>query len=175
MATLTKGRYTYGSQTWANIILIAGAKVGDTVWDTTYQKRRTWDGSNFVHGNQKTQLNTAVLINGGVVVVSATTNSQITGQNLSADTEGIIGIVEDVKTGVAGSACTMTYHGDVKALVIGTGGNPASPGDYVKNDTTNVGYANTAAAGAGTFALYMDAAATTTGLRRILFRPVERN
>jgi hypothetical protein len=175
MATLTRGRYTYGNQTWANIILITGANVGDTVWDTTYQKKRMWDGNNFVHANQKTQINTAGLINGGVVVVSSTVNNQIAPQQLAVDTEGIIGIVEDVKTGAIGSACTMTYHGDVKALVIASAGNPSAPGDYLKNDTTNVGYATTAAPTAGTFGHYLDASATTTGLRRILFRPVERN
>lgn len=175
MATLTRGRYTYGNQTWANIILITGANVGDTVWDTTYQKKRMWDGNNFVHANQKSVNNVATLINGGAVVISSTTNNRVAPQQLAVDTEGIIGIVEDVKTGAANTWCTMTYHGDVKALILASAGNPATPGDYIKNDTTNVGYSITAAAGAGTFGHYLDASATTSGLRRILFRPIERN
>ncbi len=69
----------------------------------------------------------------------------------------------------------LIYHGDTRALVVaGSGGNAANPGDYVISDTTNVGYANTATSSPGTFAHYLDTAATTTGLRRILFRPVER-
>jgi hypothetical protein len=176
MAALTRGRYTYGSQTWANIILITGANIGDTVWDTTYQKRRMWDGNNFVHANQKSMVTTTGLLDGAVVVSSNTVDNQIKFQALAADTEGIIGIVENGKGNVIGVTVPMTYHGDVRALVVASGGGgAANPGDYVKNDTTNNGYANTAAPSAGTFAHYMDAAATTTGLRRILFRPVERN
>lgn len=175
MGVLTKGHFTYGSQTWANIILITGANIGDTVWDTTYSKKREWDGNNFVHANQKSMVTTTGLIDGAIVVSSSTVNNQIAFQALLADTEGIIGIVENGKGNVIGANVPMTYHGNVKALVIATAGNPASPGDFVKNDTTLNGYANTAIAGAGTFALYVDAAATTTGLRSIVFRPVERN
>lgn len=175
MATLTRGRYTYGNQTWANIILITGANVGDTVWDTTYQKKRMWDGNNFVHASQKSMVTTTGLIDGAVVVSSSTVNNQIAFQALAADTEGIIGIVENGKGNVIGVTVPMTYHGDVKALVIASAGNPSAPGDYLKNDTTNNGYATTAAPTAGTFGHYIDASATTTGLRRILFRPVERN
>lgn len=175
MATLTIGRYTYGRKTWADIILITGANVGDTVWDTTYSKKRMWDGHNFVHANQKSVITAAGLLNGGVAVISSTTNNQIVGQQLATDTEGIIGIVEDAKSLAVGVYVTMTYHGDVKALVVASGANPSAPGDYLKNDTTNVGYAITALPAAGTFGHYLDASATTTGLRRILFRPVERN
>ena len=176
MGILTRGHFTYGSQTWANIILITGATIGDTVWDTTYAKKREWDGNNFVHANQKSMITTTGLIDGAVVVSSATVNNQIGFQALAADTEGIIGIVENGKGNVIGVTVPMTYHGTVKALVVaGASGAAANPGDFVKNDTTSNGYANTAAAAAGTFALYVDAAATTTGLRSIIFRPVERN
>ena len=175
MGVLTRGNFTYGSQSWANIILITGANTGDTVWDTTYSKKREWDGNNFVHANQKSMVTSTGLIDGAVIVSSATVNNQVGFQALAADTEGIIGIVENGKGNVIGVTVPITYHGTVKALVIATGGNPATPGDFVKNDTTNNGYANTALAGAGTFALYVDATATTTGLRSIVFRPVERN
>ena len=175
MGVLTKGHYTYGRKTWADIILITGANIGDTVWDTTYAKKREWDGNNFVHANQKSMITTTGLLDGAVVVSSSTVNNQIAFQALAADTECIIGIVENGKGNVAGVNVPMTYHGTVKALVVATAGNPAAPGDFVKNDTTTNGYANTAAAGAGTFALYVDANATTTGLRSIVFRPVERN
>ena len=175
MGVLTRGHFTYGSQTWANIILITGANAGDTVWDTTYAKKREWDGNNFVHANQKSMVTTTGFLDGGVGVSSSTVNNQLGFQALAADTEGVIGIVENGKGNVIGVTVPMTYHGTVKALVVATGVNPSNPGDFVKNDTTSNGYANTAAAGAGTFALYVDAAATTTGLRSIVFRPVERN
>lgn len=175
MGVLTRGHFTYGSQTWANIILITGANIGDTVWDTTYSKKREWDGNNFVHANQKSMVTTTGLLDGAVVVSSSTVNNQIAFQALAADTEGIIGIVENGKGNVIGVNVPMTYHGAVKALVIAAGGNPADPGDFIKNSTANNGYAISAPAGSGTFALYVDASTTATGLRSIIFRPVERN
>ena len=177
MGVLTRGHYTYGSKIWSDIILITGANIGDTVWDTTYDKKREWDGNNFVHANQKSMVTTTGLLNGSVVVSSSTGNNQIASQALAADTEGIIGVVENGKGNVVGVSVPMTYHGTVKALVVATAGNPSNPGDFVKNATgaSQQGYANTAAAGAGTFALYVDAAATNNGLRSIVFRPVERS
>ena len=176
MATLSNGRYTYVNKTWAVIQTITGANVGDTVWDSTYNKRRAWDGSNFVHGSQATLITTTGFLDGGIATVSTTTNNLISFQAGAGDTECVIGVVENGKGNVIGVSATMTYHGDVKALVVASGGaGAANPGEYVEVDTTTNGYSTTAIAGVGTFGQYLDAAATTTGLRRILFRPIERN
>ena len=175
MATLSNGRYTYGNKTWAVIQTITGANVGDTVWDSTYNKRRIWDGSNFVHGSQASVITTAGFLDGGIATVSTTVNNNISFQAGVGDTECVIGVVENGKGNVAGVSATMTYHGDVRALVIASGGNPANPGEYVEVDTGNNGYSTTVAVGVGTFGQYLDVAVTTTDLRRILFRPVERN
>lgn len=180
MGTLSRGSFTYGNKTNAQIILITGANEGDTVWDTTYNKRRMWDGDNFIHCNQKSLGTTTGFLDGGIATVSSTTNNLASFQNLAADTEIPIGVVENGKGNVAGGGpiVPMTYHGDVRAQVTaGGGGNAANPGDYVRNDTgtSRQGYADTAAAGVGTFAHYIDATATATGLRRVIFRPVERN
>ncbi len=179
MATLSKGSFTYGNKTNAQILLITGAARGNTVWDTTNNKRRIWDGDNWVHMNQKTMLAQTGFLDGGIATVSTTNVVDGIGfQNLAPDTEIAIGVVENGKGNVIGVSVPMTYHGDVRCLVTaGAGGNAANPGDYVRNDTGagRQGYANTAAAGLGTLANYIDAAATVDGLRRVLFRPVERN
>lgn len=178
MGSLTNGRFTYGNKTNAQLITITGANIGDTVWDTTYNKRRIWDGNNFVHCNQKSLGTTTGFFDGGIATVSSTVNNQASFQNGAADTEIAIGVVENGKGNATGGGpiVPVTYHGDTRALVIaGNGGAAANPGDFVKNDTGAGGYATTDNAQPGVFALYMDATATTTGVRRILFRPIERN
>jgi hypothetical protein len=177
MATLSRGSYTYGNKTWAVIQTIVGASVGDTVWDTTYNKRRVWDGSNFVHGSQLTALTAAGFLDGGIATVSPSTNNRVSPQAGAADTECVIGVVENGKGSTAGVSATVTYHGDVRALVVASGANPANTGEYLEVATGagDNGYAITDTAGVGTFGQYLDASTTTTGLRRILFRPVERN
>jgi hypothetical protein len=176
MATLSNGRYTYGNKTWAVIQTITGAIVGDTVWDSTYNKRRVWDGSNFVHGSQASVITATGFLDGGIATVSTTVNNNISFQAGAADTECVIGVVENGKGNVTGVSATMTYHGDVRALVIASpGGGAANPGEYVEVDTANNGYSTTVGAGVGTFGQYLDVGVTVTGLRRILFRPVERN
>jgi hypothetical protein len=52
MGLTTKGFYTRGSKTSAEIGLMTGMVSGDTVFDTTRRERRVYDGFNWVSGNQ---------------------------------------------------------------------------------------------------------------------------
>lgn len=175
MGILTKGKYTYGNLPWSTIITITGAKTGDTVFDTTYNKLRSWDGRNFVHGHQITQETVGGILAGGVIVVASSANNKVDFQRLSTDSEGSIGIGEDPKAGAVGDFITVTYHGEVKILIDGTAG----VGNYVRNSLTVNGYGDAVTtASAGVFGIMIGpaiVAPATNGLRRCLFKPVERS
>ena len=175
MGILTKGKYTYGNLPWSTIITITGANIGDTVFDTTYNKLRSWDGRNFVHGHQITQETVGGILAGGVIVVASSANNKVDFQRLSTDSEGSIGIGEDAKTGSTGDFITVTYHGDVRILIDGT----AAVGNYVRNSVTVNGYGDAVTtSSAGVFGIMIGpaiVAPATNGLRRCLFKPVERS
>lgn len=179
MGILTRGQYTYGNKVWTDILAISQSitpNIGDTVFDTTYNKPRMWDGNNFVHSHQKSVGTVGGILNGATMVVASSANNAVDFQRGSTDTEGVIGIGEDQKTGASGSIVPVAYHGDLKALIAASAGTPATTGNYVINSTTNLGYSTTSTTTAvGDSGLYLDANTTSSGLRRILFRPVERN
>lgn len=173
MGILTKGKYTYGNLPYSTIITITSAKVGDTVFDTTYNKLRSWDGNNFVHGHQISQETIGAILDGYVMVVASSADNKVDFQRGSADTEGVVGIGEDKKAGTIGNIVPVTYHGDTRMLIAGA----ASVGAYVRLNTTSLGLAITAAsASAGVFGFMIGPAigAATNAVRRCLFKPVER-
>ena len=178
MASLSRGSYTYGNKSWAQIILITGANVGDTVWDTTYSKRRVWDGSNFIHSSQASIETTGIVDEGYMVTISSTSNNKIEPETGFADSECVIGVVEDGKNNTSGDIVTMTYHGSVKARIDSTvynsntgnfvysyNGVPGSPAGIV----LSAGFA-----AAGAVGHYLDSFSNIDTLNNIIFRPLER-
>lgn len=186
MGIFTKGYYTHGSLAWSGILTLSGSRqvsIGDTVWDTTYNKKRMWDGFNFVHTHQRSvPVSGSNMSYGSVLTVSANQDDTIRYSTSTADLEGVIGVAEDQKGQANGDYIPVHYHGDVKMLVeAGTGGNSADPGDFLDFGTL-VKYSNPDPLAVGTYAIYIDTTATTNStlgnvatLRRVIFRPVERN
>lgn len=176
MGILTKGRYTYGNKTYAQIITLSGSvtpQVGDTVFDTTNNRLRQWDGSNFVHPHQRSIPSEGGLLDGACMVASSTTNNRTNFQQGTTDTEGIIGIAENAYSGSgAGTNISLTYYGSVAALIAGA----TTVGEYVRNDTTNLGYTNGVTTPAvGVFGVMYDTAIAAGAVTRsILFKPVTR-
>lgn len=177
MGILRIGGYTYGNDSYANIIALTGMSVGDTVFDTDHHQKRIYDGDNWVHGNQITQETTGGLLDGAWMIQSASADDKVHFQGGSADTEGIIGIVEDEKTQSVGDMVAVSYAGDIKKCLItaGAAGDNAEPADFVEINTASAGYGDIQSAGVGTSAIYLDAVATATGERRVLLRGCEKN
>lgn len=187
MGYLTRGYYTHGNLSWSTIITLSGSRqinIGDTVFDTTYNKKRMWDGHNFVHTHQKSiPVSGSNMSYGGVVTVSANQDDTIRFTISTADAEGIIGIAEDQKTRSNGDFIPVHYHGDVKVLAeAGNGAAALDPNDYMDIGTIQQ-FSNVVTSPAvGIYALYLDTSTTTNStlanaatLKRVLFRPVERN
>jgi hypothetical protein len=178
MASLSRGSYTYGNKSWSQIILITGANVGDTVWDTTYSKRRIWDGYNFVHGSQVSIETTGTVDDGYVVTISSTNDNKIDPETGSGDAECVIGVVEDGKTNTSGDIVTMTYHGLVKARIDSVTYNSYT--GYFIYSYTSLPVANGivvswSSAGPGVIGHYLDSFSNIDTLNNIIFRPVERS
>ena len=177
MGILTKGKYTYGNKTYAEILAFTSSvapNTGDTVFDTTYNKLRSWDGNNFIHTHQKSAVVQAGILDGAIMVVSSTTDNNINFQQGATDTEGIIGVVEYSKGGAAGTNVPMTYFGDVETTIIA--GN-TTIGEYLKNNTTSLGYADgVTTATTGVFGIMIGPAITGggSGTRKSIFKPVTR-
>ena len=175
MGILTKGKYTYGNKTWAVIITITGAKIGDTVFDTTYSRLRSYDGNNFVCTHQKSYVSDGPMINGYLLVASPTTDNRVNFQQGVGDTEGVAALCEDARTGATGDTISCIYFGDTYAIIqAGAGADNAEPGDAWEVSTLTTGIGDIKTASAGTLGYYFDSIAVTTGLRRVIFRPIDR-
>lgn len=180
MGVLAKGGYTYGNKTWTQIKAITGAQVGDTVFDTTYRKRRMWDGDNFIHGHSVSVENsfteTLASQDGYIVGVDPDNDSQVRRSYTTADVEIIVGVFEDVKSSTDGDICPVCYFGYCDIYGEGGAGSATiEAGDYLKQGTVSQGHCEDVAAGANVFANYIGADITTSsGTGKAIFRPIER-
>lgn len=176
MGFLSKGSYAYGNRSYTDILALTGMSLGDNVFDTTYSYERIYDGDNWVHGNQRSFTTDGGLLDGAVMIASGSNDNRIDFHNGSADSEAIIGIVEDSVNGSVGDVVPLTYHGDVRKCLVTAGASPddAATGDYVQISTSSNGYGDIGTLAPDIFGNYIDSAATATGERRIIFRHVER-
>lgn len=180
MGVLAAGGYTHGNKTWTQIKAITGAKVGDTVFDTTYRKRRMWDGDNFIHGHSVSLENsfteTVASQDGYVVCPDPSEDNMVRRSYTTADIEIIVGVFEDVKTSTDGDVCPVCYFGYVDIWGEGgSGGNAIVAGDFLKQGTVSQGHCEDVAAGANVFANYIGADITVaSGSGKAIFRPIER-
>lgn len=187
MGILTRGQYTHGTQTWATIITLSGSRqinIGDTVFDSTYNKKRTWDGFNFVHSHQASVFASGSNMSYGSALTVAANQDDAVRYSVSAtDLEGVIGICEDQKSAANGDYVTVHYHGQTKALIeAAAGGGNVEPGDLLDFGGVQKYSTNAGGGAVGVYGVYIDATVTTnssttdiTTLRDIVFAPVERN
>ena len=185
MGILTRGQYTHGTLTWNQILLLSSSRqlnTGDTVFDTTYNKKRMWDGFNFVHTHQASVVASGSGTNyGSVVTVSANTDDAIRFTVSLTDAEGVIGVAEDQKGSANADVLPIHYHGYTRLLAEAAPATPLAPADLMDLGTLQK-YSNTVTAGVGVYAISINTSVTanstagdTGSLRDVIFRPIERN
>lgn len=110
--------YTYGLKTKSQIDSIIPEKVGDTVFNTDYNRVETWDGSFWTHPHLVQMINRTggAVVEGDVVILDAANDDSFI-QPTAAD-QPILGVV--YKGGANLATCLLTIVGECKVLADGT-------------------------------------------------------
>ncbi len=120
MGLSSKGFYTRGNKTSAQIESLTGMTSGDTVFDTTRQERRVYDGFNWVSGNQISLISRGVTAGGstnqlcGAACAFADLDFTVISGVASTNNENVIGSLQTSAPGVAvtpGNYAIIQYRG----------------------------------------------------------------
>jgi hypothetical protein len=135
MGLSSKGFYSRGNKTSAQIESLTDMTSGDTVFDTTRQERRVYDGFNWVSGNQISLLSRGVTAGGGTNQLCGAAcafgdqDLAVISGVATANNENVIGSLQTSAPGVAvtiGNYAIVQYRGAgfiANSLAVSVGNN----------------------------------------------------
>jgi hypothetical protein len=119
MGLVSKGFYSRGNKTSTEIESLTGMSSGDTVFDTTRQERRVYDGFNWVSGNQVSLISRGVTAGGtnqlcGAACAFADQDFSVLSGTSTNNNENIIGSLQTSAPGISvtvGNYAIIQYRG----------------------------------------------------------------